>query len=94
MADLKFEDSTEVPTGRRGSDVPEALLTALADSAKRGVAKSHVTDETGVKALRKLLASARVREHYEVVTARKVLDDGRHRLTFKACRKTPEPASK
>lgn len=71
MADeLSFEDTSDVPTGHRGSDIPESLLNALADSAKRNVGKVHKANEVGVKELRKMLSSSRVRELYDVTTGK------------------------
>lgn len=56
-----FEDSHEVPTGRKALHVPDYLWKALHDSAERGVAKVsplHMTADE-VNQLRKHNVSGR-----------------------------------
>lgn len=93
MTDLLFTDTDDKPTGRKARVVSDALWAALADSAKRDVAKVVEAAELVIDEVVKDLASAAVRSKYTVTTATKALDTGGIRLTFHAVAKPVEPAS-
>lgn len=93
MTDILFSDTNEKPTGRKARTVPKSLWEALADSAKRGVAKVAEADKEVIGDLLKDLGSAAVRKKYTLTTATKATDTGGVRLTFHAVAKAPEPAS-
>lgn len=93
-ADDMFEETTEVPSGRKARVPSKALLEKLAESAKRGVAFHKTDAPEAIDDLRKDLASAAVRAAYEVVTGTAQLEDGKHRLTFAAKHKPKPPAGK
>lgn len=95
MADTPlFEETDDVPAGRKARVIGQDLWNALAESAKRGKAFARTADETTIDDLRKDLASAAVKARYEVTTGTAVLENGLHKLTFAAKAKAapkPEP---
>ena len=82
-----FEDSEDIPSGRKARVIKSGLWNALADSAKRHVAKVAVLAPDAIEELRKDLSSAAVRAKYNVVTSTAALPDGRAKLTFHATAK-------
>lgn len=84
---LTFEDDKDLPAGRRTLEVPDELMAALADSAKKKVAKARTETEQGVRDLRSLLNSAAVKAKYEVATECKALGEGKFRFKFSAAHK-------
>lgn len=85
--EVVFEDSEEIPSGRKARVIKSGLWHALADSAKRQVAKVAVLSPDAIEELRKDLSSAAVRAKYHVVTSTAALPDGRAKLTFSATSK-------
>jgi hypothetical protein len=90
---LVFEDSDDKPTGRKARIVPDVVWNALADSAKRDVAKVVNASEDAIAALRRDLASAVVRARYDVTIATASLDGGKMRLRFSAVAKPVKPVA-
>lgn len=87
---FKFETASEAPTGRQSVDVPDEVWDALKSSAEKGEAKAVTLAEREVAQLRKILASSRVRELYNVKTGiLKRLENGKVRFGLVAERKTP-----
>lgn len=84
---LVFDDTDDKPSGRKARVVGDQVLAALADSAKRDVAKSVTASPDVIESLRKDLASAVVRAKYEVTTATADMEDGTIRLRFIAVAK-------
>lgn len=82
-----FEDTDDIPTGRKARVIKSGVWNALADSAKRHVAKVAILAPDAIDELRKDLASAGVRAKYNVVTSTAALPDGRSKLTFHATAK-------
>jgi hypothetical protein len=94
MTDEVFEESAEIPTGRKARTISETLRHTLKDAAKRGVAFSRVGSEDEIDELRKDLNSAAVRAEFEVTIGTAHLEDGSHKLTFGAKRKPAPKAAK
>lgn len=89
--EMAFEESTEIPTGRKARSIAQHLWNHLEDSAKRGVAKvSPAMSHEEVAKLRKDLTSAAVQAKYDVTTETQKLDNGLAKLKFAAKRK-PKP---
>lgn len=88
MTDSVFEETDAVPAGRKARTIDPILWSALADSAKRGVAFSRTAAENVIDELRKDLSSAAVRAKYDVTTGTAQLEGGLHKLTFAARAKT------
>jgi hypothetical protein len=86
-----FEDTDDLPTGRKARKPAPHVLAALEDSAKRKVGKVHTASEDAINALRKDLTSAEVRKKYEITTETERLANGMHKLKFAAKHK-PKPA--
>lgn len=82
-----FEDSAEMPSGRKARVVSKALWAALEDSAKRSIAKGITGAADVVDELKKDLGSAAVRAKYDVTTGSAAVDGGKVRLTFSAVKK-------
>jgi hypothetical protein len=87
---LMFEDSAQMPRGRRARTVSEALKIALEDSAKRGVAKVITGAETLIETVTADLSSAWVRKRYTVTRESEPLPGNRAKLTFAAVAKETE----
>lgn len=89
MADSPFEETEDIPAGRKARVISADLWTALAKSAANGKAFARTASETAIDELRKDLGSAAVRARYEVTTGTAALENGLHKLTFAARAKTP-----
>jgi hypothetical protein len=92
MSDAMFEETDEIPAGRKARSISPELWDALAKSAANGKAYSRTASETAIDELRKDLGSAAVRAKYDVTTRTQTLENGMHKLTFTARSKTPAPA--
>jgi len=79
-----FTDSDELPTGRKAREVSEHLMAALADSARRSVAKVREAEPAVIDELRRDLGSAKVRAKYIVTQETEKLKDDLHKLKFSA----------
>ena len=88
MSESMFEETTEVPAGRKVRVIPAELWNALADSAKRSVAFARTAEADVIDDLRKDLSSAAVKARYDVTTGTAQLENGMHKLTFAAKSKT------
>lgn len=88
-----FEETTDIPAGRKAREVSRKVWNALADSAKRGIGFRYTADADVIAELRKDLSSAAVRLKYEVTTGTTQLENGQHRLTFSAKAKPAAPAT-
>jgi len=86
-----FEETTDVPVGRKSRVITDVLWNKLEDSAKRKVGFSRIGTAEVIEELRKDLSSGAVRNKYEITTASAKLEDGRHKLTF-AAQFVPAPA--
>lgn len=91
---LVFDDTDDKPTGRKARVVSDVVWAALADSAKRDVAKSVTADPDTIESLRKDLASATVRAKYDVTTATADMEGGKIRLRFIAVAKHADKPEK
>lgn len=80
----EFEETTEVPAGRKARTLSESLAAKLDEAAKRGVAFSRTGSPDVIDELRKDLGSAAVKAKYVVTTATAQLENGMHKLTFSA----------
>lgn len=90
---LVFEDTEDVPAGRKARVVSAQVWQALEDSAKRGVAKTITADSGTIDELRKDLASAAVRAKFDVVTATAATEGGGMKLRFSATAKPGKAAA-
>jgi len=91
--DELYEESGEIPAGRKARIISPTLWAKLEEASKRQVAFSRVAAEEVIDDLRKDLTSAAVKAKYEVTTSTAHLDDGRHKLTFSArAKQAPKPA--
>ncbi len=79
-----FEETAEVPRGRKAREVGEHVLVALEDSAKRGVAFTKTATPDEIDELRRDLGAAKVRSKYEVTVGTERLSETAHKLTFSA----------
>lgn len=87
-----FTDSPDLPSGRRARTVSEGLWSALADAAKRGVAKVKEAAPDVIDDLRKDLGAAAVRAKYEITQETVKVNETLHRLRFSAVAKPEAPA--
>jgi hypothetical protein len=87
----EFEESDDIPTGRKARVPSDSLTAKLAEAAKHGKAFSRTAPAHVIDELRKDLGSAAVRAEYDVTTATAHLDNGHHKLTFTAKRKATTP---
>jgi hypothetical protein len=85
--DEVFEETAEVPTGRKTRVISPARWARLEESAKRGIAFAREAAPEVIAELRKDLMSAAVKAKYDVTTSTAVLENGLHRLTFGAVAK-------
>lgn len=85
-----FEDSPDLPRGRKARTVSPALEAALEDSAKRNVGKIVTGSEVMIGALLSDLGSASVKRRYVITTETETLDRGKRRLKFSATAKPTE----
>lgn len=85
-----FEETAELPRGRKARDVPESVLKRLADSAARNVAFTKQAAPDEIEKLRRDLGSAAVRAKYIVTVATEKVNDTLHKLTFSAKTKPTE----
>lgn len=84
-----FEETTNLPSGRKARTVPDEVWAHLEDAAKRGVGFSRTAAPHVIDDLRKDLGSAAVRAKYHVTLGTEKLSDTRHKLTFSARHKPP-----
>ena len=92
MSDPIFEETEDVPSGRKARVISQDLWDALAKSAANGKAFARTAGEAAIEELRKDLSAASVRAKYEVTTGTAALENGLRKLTFRATAKTPAPA--
>lgn len=85
-----FEETKEIPRGRKAREVPDLVWDKLKESAERGVAFTKSGPPTTIDELRRDLGAAAVRAKYEVTMGTEKVNATRHKLTFAAKRK-PEP---
>lgn len=88
-----FEETSDIPAGRKAREVSKVVWNALAESAKRNIAFKRTAEADVITELRKDLTSAAVRAKYDVTTGTTQLEDGKHRLTFAAKVKTGSPST-
>jgi len=79
-----WEESADIPPGRRSRQVPAELWEKLDESAKRQVAFARTGTEAVIEQVRRDLGSAAVRAKYEVTTQRTKVEGGKHRISFAA----------
>lgn len=82
-----YEETTELPPGRKPREIGKTLRAKLEESHKRGVGFSRTAEKQAIDDLRKDLTSAAVKAEYIITTATAQLDNGLHKLTFTAKRK-------
>lgn len=87
---VDFEETSEIPTGRKARMVSQVLWDKLADSAKRDVGFARQGSAKEIAELRKDLTSAAVKAKYDVTTGTREVEKGVIRLTFKATLKVAE----
>jgi hypothetical protein len=90
--ELMFEDSEVKPSGRKARVVSDALWQALADSAKRDVAKMVTGSKGAVDGLIKDLGSAAVKRLYDMTIETAMLEGDKRKLTFSAVAKPADKA--
>jgi hypothetical protein len=93
MSESPFEETDDIPSGRKARTISQDLWTALGKSAANGKAFARTAAESVIDDLRKDLASAAVRAKYEVTTGTTALENGLHKLTFTARSKTTATAA-
>lgn len=79
-----FEETTELPTGRKARVIDPVVWTKLAESAERGVAFVRTAAKEVIDELRKDLTSAAVRNKYDVTTETAQQENGDLSLKFSA----------
>jgi hypothetical protein len=85
--DTGYEETTQMPRGRKARKVPQELWIKLADSAKRGVAFARTAAPDVIDELRRDLGSAAVRAKYIVTVDTDKASETAHKLTFAAVHK-------
>lgn len=84
-----FEETQDVPTGRKAREVSDELWTLLAGSAERGTAWVKTAPNDVIDALKKDLGTAKVRAKYKVTIESEKVDDDTSKLKFSASVKPP-----
>lgn len=81
---MEFQDTDEDPRGRHRIAPDPGLISAVADSAKRGKSKIIVLAQGQVDDIRRQLRASEIRDRYAVVTKSRRNEDGSVRFIFKA----------
>lgn len=79
-----FEETAEIPPGRKARIVPDELWVRLARSAAANVGFTKTAAPDVIDELRKDLSAAAVRAKYEVTVQTVKVNDTAHKLTFSA----------
>jgi CMP-2-keto-3-deoxyoctulosonic acid synthetase len=82
--DCGFEETPNVPRGRKARQVPAIVLDTLERSAKHGKAFAKTAAPDLIDELRRDLGSAAVRTRYEITMGTERISDEKHKLTFAA----------
>lgn len=88
--DAVYEETADLPAGRKTRQIPASLWAKLEESAKRRVGFARTSDPDTIDQLRRDLASKTVKAKYDVSTQTAKLDNGLHKLTFSATAKVEE----
>lgn len=88
-----FEETKEVPTGRKAREVSDELWEVLAASADRGTAFTKTAPPGVIDELKKDLGTAKVRAKYKVTMETEKVDDNTSKLKFSALVKEESPVS-
>lgn len=87
-----FEETPDIPTGRKSREVSDELWALLAGSAERSTAWTKTAPNAVIDELKKDLATAKVRAKYKVTIESEKVDDDTTRLKFSASVKPETPA--
>lgn len=85
-----FEETSDIPTGRKAREVSDELWKLLAASAERSVAYTKTAPNAEIDELKKDLSTAKVRKAYKVTIETEKVDDNSTRLKFSAVDKPAE----
>lgn len=85
-----YEETADLPAGRKSRQIPASLWVKLEESAKRRVGFARTSDPNTIDQLRRDLSSKTVKAKYDITTQTAKLENGLHKLTFSATAKVEE----
>jgi hypothetical protein len=88
--DGMYEETDNIPQGRKTRQIPASLLVKLEESAKRQVAFARTSDPDTIDQLRRDLNSKTIKAKWDIATQTAKLENGQHRLTFSATAKVEQ----